>query len=838
MKKSQKHTKKPSQREENKAARGVPVADAFTGTHAVPETNEENSEARRIFSSLLASVGASIPSEPSVALRVLLKGLLFGVLSFLFGRTPLLLDTYPLGIALLCSAERYLPYIFVGAVLSAFTAVAEEGVIFSPYIYLAAYFFVMLIRATTRIFIDRPDGLCVKSLFRRGGDAEEKTEQLKLLVSSLFGENVYLRMATACVSAFLVSIYALNTGEYRFYDLFSAMFAMVSAPAVTFIFSGLYNDSGVFRPVAEIGILSAAVFALRGTYLLGINAGAFIAFGASVLLARKKGILYASVASLISGLAFSPIYAPSFVLSSICSGVITGSVFSAVACSTALSVLWGAYIDGFGVVTAFMPAIISSSVFVCAADSFIALPQREREHSVGDTETSVLSEKERAENAEERFMRLGETFKELSTNLYKVSDRLRSPGMSETRSVCLHAFESRCAKCPREDDCKGEYSSFSESVSKMSEILAHDGRVRLEALPPYVTERCINIAEVAEEATHRFAELVRAKITGEKTELFALDYEAVSHIIAEALESSRSENLLDIELSERLTRELGRSGLGMTGITVHGERKKRIYCRNIGKKAEGMGVNELQRALEEAAGFPLSEPVFELRDGKVALRIESAPVLGAESGIAVKSAKGESVCGDSATVFHGRDGKFYALVSDGMGSGGSASVTSEICSSFLRTMLVGGNKKETSLKMLNAILRSKSEECSATVDLMEIDLIGGSASFLKSGAAPSFVRRGEKLYKLRSGTAPIGIMRGVDAEQVRFELSDGDIIVMLSDGMGQCPEESVWLMDMLGGEWDEDEPLEAVAERIAETAEKEGGGDDISVVLVRVKERR
>jgi len=165
-------------------------------------------------------------------------------------------------------------------------------------------------------------------------------------------------------------------------------------------------------------------------------------------------------------------------------------------------------------------------------------------------------------------------------------------------------------------------------------------------------------------------------------------------------------------------------------------------------------------------------------------------------------------------------------------------VTSEICSSFLRTMLVGGNKKETSLKMLNAILRSKSEECSATVDLMEIDLIGGSASFLKSGAAPSFVRRGEKLYKLRSGTAPIGIMRGVDAEQVRFELSDGDIIVMLSDGMGQCPEESVWLMDMLGGEWDEDEPLEAVAERIAETAEKEGGGDDISVVLVRVKERR
>ena len=118
---------------------------------------------------------------------------------------------------------------------------------------------------------------------------------------------------------------------------------------------------------------------------------------------------------------------------------------------------------------------------------------------------------------------------------------------------------------------------------------------------------------------------------------------------------------------------------------------------------------------------------------------------------------------------------------------------------------------------------------------MEINLIEGRASFIKSGAAPSFVRRGDKLYKLRSNTAPIGILQAIDAEQVHFDVEDGDVMIMLSDGISQSPEECFWLMELIGGEWNENESLDSVADRIAKTAVENGSTDDASVVLVRVK---
>lgn len=790
---------------------------------------------------LALAMGIGVVRDPAVLTAALIRGLCFGIMAFLFGRTSLLLDTYPLGIALLCAAEKNMLYIFVGAAVSAFTVTGgAEGLIFSPYVYFAAYLMIVVIRFSARIFIDPPEGFGVKRLFGADKSSGNALRQLRLLFSSRFEENIYLRMATACVSAFLVSLYAMNMGSYRFYDLFSAMFAMVSAPAITFIFSGFFCEGDdrinhLLKNVAVAAMLSASVFALRETYILGVSAAVFVAFGSVLYLARKRGILYASAAGLAAGLAAAPIYAPAFVLAAIVMGVVPGSAFASCAAASGIALLWGVYIDGTGALTALMPALLSSSVLVCASDGLALLPQNLRER-IASSGKAYATDIAREESVKERLNRLSATFGELSSALYGISDRLRAPGGSEIRSICARSFEVYCTSCPKNELCHREYGEFSEMVSKLSEILGMDGRIRTKRIPGHISEKCDRISNVSEEANTSFAELLRERITGEKTELFALDYDAVSHIIADALEASDRENKLDVELSDRLRRFCGGADIGMKEIYVRGERKKRIYSGNIGRKAEEMGVRELREELEKACGFPLCDPVFELQEGKVALKTEAAPRFKAESGKALHSRAGESVCGDTAEIFSTPGDSFYAIISDGMGSGQSAAFTSEICTMFLNKMLMGGNRKETSLKMLNTILRSKGEESSATVDLMEIDLITGVASFVKSGAAPSFVRRADKLYKLRSATAPIGIMRAIDAEQVKFDLADGDVIVMLSDGISQSPEECVWLMEMLCGEWDRGESLDGFAERICARAAEEGGGDDASVLLIRVNE--
>ena len=48
-----------------------------------------------------------------------IAGIAFGIVAYFFGKCEMLFETFPLGVALLCAADRHLPYIFTGLALSA-----------------------------------------------------------------------------------------------------------------------------------------------------------------------------------------------------------------------------------------------------------------------------------------------------------------------------------------------------------------------------------------------------------------------------------------------------------------------------------------------------------------------------------------------------------------------------------------------------------------------------------------------------------------------------------------------------------------------------------------------
>jgi serine phosphatase RsbU (regulator of sigma subunit) len=99
--------------------------------------------------------------------------------------------------------------------------------------------------------------------------------------------------------------------------------------------------------------------------------------------------------------------------------------------------------------------------------------------------------------------------------------------------------------------------------------------------------------------------------------------------------------------------------------------------------------------------------------------------------------------------------------------------------------------------MLNNFVRAKALESSSSVDLLEIDLLNGNACLVKSGAAPSFIKRGTNVFRLHSRTAPIGIMKELDGEKLDFSKREGDIVVMISDGIASDERDSKFLVDLL-----------------------------------------
>lgn len=144
----------------------------------------------------------------------------------------------------------------------------------------------------------------------------------------------------------------------------------------------------------------------------------------------------------------------------------------------------------------------------------------------------------------------------------------------------------------------------------------------------------------------------------------------------------------------------------------------------------------------------------------------------------------QQISGDSFSFLHKEEGQFVASLSDGMGTGLNAYQESEKVVDLLEQFLEAGFSKETAVKMINSalVLRDHGKSFS-TIDISSIDLYSGVCEFLKIGAATSFIRRGNWVESITSTSLPAGIFQQTDLEKSCRKLYDGDMVIMVTDGV-------------------------------------------------------
>ena len=212
-------------------------------------------------------------------------------------------------------------------------------------------------------------------------------------------------------------------------------------------------------------------------------------------------------------------------------------------------------------------------------------------------------------------------------------------------------------------------------------------------------------------------------------------------------------------------------------------------------------------------------------------------------GIAKSTKEGSPVSGDSILQIKLQDGKYLLALSDGMGSGPEAMKSSKIAVKMLERLLSAGFEKEVSLKLINSTLSANTEEdMYATLDIEILDLFNGNMEFIKNGACPTYVKRGRNVQMLKSMSLPTGILNNVDLIVYDYDLQDGDILVMCTDGVIDSNKEYVnkqlWLQYLL-------EDIEATdAQKIAdliigEAIDNDYGKqkDDMSVIVAKVSKK-
>ncbi len=148
------------------------------------------------------------------------------------------------------------------------------------------------------------------------------------------------------------------------------------------------------------------------------------------------------------------------------------------------------------------------------------------------------------------------------------------------------------------------------------------------------------------------------------------------------------------------------------------------------------------------------------------------------------SSKKEAVSGDSWGVQDLQDGRMVQILCDGMGSGELAMEQSKLAVHLLQTLLSGGLSMRLSLNMLNTVLSFQYGGVRfSTMDIALWNLNTGKIEFYKYGAAPSFVKNGKQVTVHSGDSLPVGILPRVEAAMPEHSIAEGDLLVMMSDGL-------------------------------------------------------
>lgn len=731
--------------------------------------------------------------------------------SLFFARRHLIAGSYPLAPALVAVLPSRVWISLLGAVTGALT-LGKSGIIHAIILIIVVFLRVIISAAKTA---DNRD--------------------------TLFGEPLVMRVAAVTVASFVGAVYEILLSGFSLSSALFGVFGVLLSVAFSFIYSGffalsvtvsdvLYGTKNIFsqkdnkKDKFELWFFQGSAlafaflipFSLEGYDFFGITPSYLVCTFMTLFVAKRFGAARAMAVGFASALGISSVQAVSFALLGASAGILFAfGAGYAVVFGGALLVAWSSYAGGLvGFLEVFPEYTVAALLLL---PTFKRTPtERTPEKSEGVTKeaedmvsTMAMARKWQLSYTEELEDLVGSlpfAFRKYAKRPEEKIDEIRE-------KICAELLDSKI-------------EVNSENIEKIATKVYKNQGITLKdcEMLGSETDKIFDVINSICIAYRQESEIGNCAVN------IAAQYEYFAKMVAETRRASGEERVFDAELSERLFAVFSSFGFPDGRIKAYGSRRK--YIVGAGADAEGKTISspELHKALEGAVGGRLSKPEF-FRKGELALfECTLAPAFTVEYATATAAAGG-GISGDSV-MFFSRDDAFYSLVSDGMGTGAVAKRTSNFVTDFLARIIHPAFDENAALAVLNHSIFEMGEECSATVDMLKIDLLYGEAEFIKSGAAPSYVKRDGSIFRIRSRTAPIGLMRGVDAERIKVEIKSGDVAVMLSDGVSGA-DDSPWLVQLLNERVPEN--LSEYAEKILAAAKRHSGGtDDMSVAVVRL----
>ena len=575
-----------------------------------------------------------------------------------------------------------------------------------------------------------------------------------------------------------------------------------------------------------------------------ISLGRIIAITAVLLCARYGGVNGGAVCGIATGAVFSiASRAQGFVCSGFAFGGLIAGMFAPVGklgCAIAFLISNGIMSLAFGQNTQLAAVLIESLI---GSVVFMVLPKE-----VGNIISPVFSNEKNSSLGETLrkniVMRLDFASKAIynvRNDVNSVSDKLKDLYSPSFSVVCENVEKEVCNNCGLKTYCYEHRQGVTrDDFFRLEELLEAQGRISESDVEDAFVKNCCKKGEIARSMNLNYREYLSAieaqRRVSDVRGVVAGQFSGVSDILSDLSDEFKNTMRCDLDSSERIISAL--SALGAIPVECiclvsdGGRMSVELELSSNGDSKLSKGT--IMREVSKCCGRRFDLPTVTCEGDRIRAALCEMPVYDVEIGSDQHIANNGKLCGDCLDYFNDGFGKTYALVCDGMGTGGRAAVDGNMAVSVMGRLLRSGLSADSSLQIVNSALMVKSEDESlSTLDLTGVDLYTGKVTLKKAGAPATFVRKNGRVMVREMPSLPVGILNGVKFSSDTVNLSSGDMVVMVSDGVITGDEK--WLEKLIRS-WNEGSTQELARAVVDEAIKRRGDSpdDDITALAIRI----
>ncbi|ASK61696.1 stage II sporulation protein E [Virgibacillus phasianinus] len=762
------------------------------------------------------------------------KGWLFFIVGFLLGRAVILSEVSPFSVAFLATIwlvhREMAPKVMVAVLAGALSYSIDQGIFISlamiSFIFLAGLFkhvkhqhgavllFVFLATAAPRIMLYSFTGQL------------SSYEWLLLSVEGILG--------TVLVLIFMQSIPIISPKKYKPTLKNEEIVCMIILLA-----SILTGTIGWDIYDASIEQVFSRYFVLMLSFVGGAAVGSTVGVVAGLILSL------ANVANLyqMSLLAFS--------------GLLGGLLKEGKKMGVSVGLLIGTFLVGiYGDATNLIPSILESSIAIVLFFLTPASWVKKLSRYIPGTEEYTNEQEQYLQKVRnvtaKRVEQFSDVFEALSKSFQTVdyaSVEQDADYKQETDHFLSQVTEKTCQGCFMKNRCWQQ--QFDKSYSLM-EGLKNDLVEDREPSPADMRvfeNHCVKskkVMDVMKEELTIFESNKRLqKQVSESKRFVAEQLQGVSEVMDDFAKEILKERHHHEQQEMQIVQGLEHMGIEIEKLDIFSLERGNVDIEMMVNLYEyrGEGAKLIAPMLSDILSEVVivkQEEISPFPNGSCFIVFSSAKEFVVETGVSHAAKGGGIISGDSHTTMELGTGKYAMAISDGMGNGERAHEESVETLRLLQQILQTGIPEKVAIKSINSILSLRTtDEMFATLDLAVINLHNAAVRFLKIGSTPSFIKRGDQMLKVEASNLPMGIIQEFDVDIVKEQLMEGDLLIMMSDGIFEGPKHvenvDVWIKRKIR-EMKTDDPQEIADLLLEEVVRTRSGeiADDMTVMVARI----